>query len=200
MPQVSMMPTVIGLTGRAGTGKDTVARILSNLFGYRPRSFADPIRRGLVAMFEGLSPELLTDRGHKETPLEITHGTTPRRLMQTLGTEWGRTLIHPEIWVTQMEAWVERHQPYRLVIPDVRFADEARWIREERGGLVLRVVRDDVAPVEAHASESGLSDTLVDGTIRNTGSISHLPVTVLQALAEIAAPIYSDRNVEEILG
>jgi hypothetical protein len=58
-------------------------------------------------------PQLYGDE--KETPLPEFGGKTPRQMMQTLGTEWGRNLIDAEIWITlwkrQAEGLLERRTP-----------------------------------------------------------------------------------------
>jgi hypothetical protein len=58
------------------------------------------------------------------------------------------------------------------VIADVRFPNEADWVRMH-GGRLIRVQRE-VAPVAAHESERFVDELAVDDTIYNTRSISHL--------------------------
>jgi hypothetical protein len=78
---------------------------------------------------------------------------TPRTLMQLLGTESGREIIHPNIWVNALFAdyksgyvehgvgWVETEDDYpNWIITDVRFPNEAQAIKD-RGGIVIRVNR-----------------------------------------------------------
>jgi hypothetical protein len=75
--------------------------------------------------------------------------------MQTLGTEWGRDQIHPNLWVNlaknQYDADIRRGEHY--VFDDIRFENECCAILE-LGGLVVRVERPNVAySVDGHASE-----------------------------------------------
>ena len=90
---------IIGLTGFKGCGKSTVAEIMEERFGYKTRSFATPIKDMLRAM--GLSREELYDPEIKERVIE-DFGKSPREMMQTLGTEWGRMLVSSDIWVTAL--------------------------------------------------------------------------------------------------
>ena len=154
---------LIGITGPAGSGKSTAAQYLADQYSLHNMAFADPIREMFAAML-GMSLELLeathlSDRYAKERT--IPHiGASPRRLMQTLGTEWGRDTIHPDIWVRlarERLGWVEDHTTLQgAVISDVRFDNEATMIRAA-GGLIIHMHRDDHVPVEAHRSEHGVS-------------------------------------------
>ena len=169
---------LIGITGKAGTGKDEVANIVSNLTGAKRRSFADPIKRSLDHMF-GFPAGAWDDRNWKEKSLPMV-GRSPRQLAQTLGTEWGRQMVNENIWVEAvMGKWQQDGYPL-TVIPDVRFANEAVAILN-RGGLVLRVERD-VEDVAAHASEVPIQDNLIHRTIDNNGSLSSLEGKVIAAM------------------
>ena len=78
---------LIGITGPAFSGKDTIANHLCLTHGYFTcEAFADPLRDGLSALF-GLFPHHF-DAKHKETVIEWI-GKSPRELLQTLGTQWG---------------------------------------------------------------------------------------------------------------
>jgi len=69
--------------------------------------------------------------------------------MQTIGTEWGRNMIHPDIWV---RAWEQSlPEDADVVVDDVRFPNEVAAIRR-LGGDVIRICRDGHEPGE-HISE-----------------------------------------------
>src|SRR5690606_32540033 len=90
----TMKPRIIGLAGPAGSGKSTVAAILRSRHAYCELPFAKRIKDALANLLEIAPFEL---ERHKEEPLPWL-GVSPRYMMQTLGTEWGRTMIHPDIW------------------------------------------------------------------------------------------------------
>ena len=82
-------------------------------------SFAEPIKRMLACI--GLSHEdLHGDR--KEEPNDMLEGKTPRYAMQTLGTEWGRDFISPNIWVN-----VVKHDILKYEIKDDIVIDDCRF-------------------------------------------------------------------------
>jgi hypothetical protein len=168
---------LIGLTGRAGHGKDTAANALA---GYRKYAFADPIKEALNAMF-GFHHHFWEDREWKETPLPGI-GRSPRFLAQTLGTEWGRERVRPTLWVDlfimTMRRWQVEQQatrPYEVlnvVVSDVRFPNEAKAIKE-LGGRIVRVIREGGTDLpgggSGHQSEAGIPPELLDHTIRAPG-------------------------------
>jgi len=152
---------IVGFTGLAGTGKDTTAMLLAEALQARGKrvermAFADPIRWMLGAL--GVTEADLADRARKEQPLPAFNGASPRRLMQTLGTEWGRTHLGEDFWVRRLEQRLARldevgKRPDYLLITDVRFQSEAEWIRQH-GGWIVRVTRRSATPVTSHSSES----------------------------------------------
>ena len=89
------MPRVIGLCGEIGSGKSVIAQILSEDHGFVRLKMTDPLNAMLRAL--GLNDYDLEGDG-KEKPCAVLVGATPRHAQQTLGTEWGRNLIAPNIW------------------------------------------------------------------------------------------------------
>lgn len=172
---------IVGLAGAAGSGKTTLAKALE-VRGFAIIGFADPIYEAVAAIV-GLPVAALQQRAVKETPLEWL-GRSPRHLLQTLGTEWGRESISQTIWI---DIAMHRAQHHRnVVIPDVRFDNEARAIRA-CGGRVWRLRRDDYRPLDTvssrHASEAGVSDHLIDLVIDNDGSPERMINAAFDALA-----------------
>jgi hypothetical protein len=178
---------IIGLCGAAGAGKGSVASILESR-GFATLSFADPIYEAVSAI-TGLTVSELQDRGRKENALGwISY--SPRRLLQSLGTDWGRNMIHPEIWVMATMQRMLAGGDY--CIPDVRFVNEAAAIRA-RGGVVWRVERPGhsllTGDAAAHESERGIPDEYVDSRVVNDGTLDDLQVAVDAATRCLQADI-----------
>lgn len=123
----------------------------------------------LIPLGIDMTDPFWTENKEKEIPL---FGKSLRHMMQTLGTEWGRQLVHPNIWVRLAEAVLfERGE--RMIISDVRFDNEAEFVRS-KGGVVLHVTRTNAPEVEAHASEAGIRQSPLDMYIANDGTIDEL--------------------------
>lgn len=160
---------IIGIAGPARAGKDTVASfIIAARGGYR-YSFADPIRAMLVPIGVNMSDPYWQDRKEETIP---ALGVSPRRMMQTLGTEWGRELINEDIWLIIAHQRLLSAGP-GMVIPDVRFENEADWVRKH-GGVILHLQRPDGIKVETHSSENGVTVKDEDFAITNDGSLEDL--------------------------
>ncbi len=172
---------VIGIAGKARTGKDTTAKFIQAHNGGYIYSFADPIREMLIPFGIDMRDPFWQD--HKETVIPVLNAS-PRRLMQTLGTEWGRELINPNIW-TLMAHQKLLHDGYGMIIPDVRFDNEAKFIRKING-VVIHLHRPDAVTVEAHASEAGVTMLPEDYLIVNDGTLEDLQHSVRSLLDGLA--------------
>lgn len=174
--------TLIGIAGPARAGKDTVAAQL-RARGFETMAFAEPLRWMLYA---GLGIDPLSPSLGKEEPIPWI-GRSPRELLQTLGTEWGRELINPDLWVIRasQRLWRLRVDGVeRIVFTDVRFENEAAWIRSE-GGAMWHVERPEAPAVNAHVSETGVIAQPGDQVIRNDGSLTDLAQRISRALASL---------------
>jgi hypothetical protein len=163
------MRKLVGITGRAGAGKDTLAAYFVAQ-GYVQYSLASPIKAALNAMF-GFTNEQWEDRQWKETVLPVI-GKNPRQMAQTLGTDWGRQQVSSDLWLQLAHSFIiNSDKP--VVISDVRFDNEADFV-QSLGGEVIRVVRHDLPQVQDHLSETGVSSKYVDWTILNNTSIESM--------------------------
>jgi hypothetical protein len=171
---------LIGLCGAAGSGKDTVASILSETAQFYRVAFADPLYE-MISIVTGLLTEDLEDREMKEAEIDWI-GKSPRQLLQTLGTEWGRNMVSETIWIDIATRRIDRllADGRNVAVTDVRFDNEAAAIKAA-GGEVWQVVRGEgcVRGVSMrHASEAGIAPTLVDRVIGNWSTIEKLRQTV----------------------
>lgn len=181
---------LIGLAGRAGAGKDTVAEMVAHAVlakgePVKVTAFAEPLYAAVSAI-TGIPVHQLHDRRIKEEIIPWL-GKSPRQLLQTLGTEWGRKMIHPEIWVRAAMEKVRAAPDTTFVITDTRFDNEVHAIHEA-GGRVFRVIRPGheclAAGAAQHESEAGVSDDLVDGVIANVGTLEQLRERVHRSIMQ----------------
>ena len=170
-----MSGALIGLYSPAPRcGKTTLANSLVTAHGYTKVSFADPLRAMMVPFLESL--------GYRQDEAErLIHvdkatvipavGVSVRHLLQTLGTEWGRTYASTDVWLRCWTASAARHQ--RVVADDVRFPNEADLIRS-MGGELWMVRRPGLEVVTGHRSDGNLADWSFDRVIVNDGTLEDL--------------------------
>lgn len=177
-----MKPILIGLAGPARSGKSTAAEHLVGTYLLEHYAFADPLRDGLMAIFNLDPTDFEGDR--KEQPLAWLE-RSPRQLMQSMGTEWARNTVHPDVWVKLAEQNLDYMTNalgavIGFVVSDVRFENEAHLIRR-RGGTVIHIGRNDATPVNAHISEAGVTVRQDDLILRNNGTVDEF----LRSLDEV---------------
>lgn len=182
---------LLGLTGAAGAGKDTVAEHLVYEHGWQAYALAGPIKRMLIGGLGLQWADFSADR--KEVALDWL-GVSPRYLMQRLGTEWGRDQVRPDLWLLLADRYLRSlqaaHESGALqlmgcVITDIRFPAEALWLAQ-RGGLLWRIERPGVSPVEPHVSEQHFGLMEPERILVNDGSLTELRAQVSAAYSELA--------------
>lgn len=179
------LPRIVCLSGRAGVGKDTLADHLVDQYGFVKMSLADPIKQLLNQRF-GWTMDDWQNRVWKELPQvhvpDMDVWVSPRQLAQWLGTEVGRHLAGPDVWVKALwKDYCTKHSPRPLVIPDVRFDNEAQFFRD-LGAKVVLIERSEVEAVAQHVSENGLREDLWDFKVVNVAGIDHFIHTAVCGL------------------
>ena len=140
---------IIGTIGFIGSGKGTVADILVEKKGFTKLAFADAVKDATAAIFgwprallEGDTEESRKFRETRDEWWSEKTGKhiTPRYMLQIMGTEAGRDVFHPDLWILALEKKLGMYQ--NVVISDVRFPNEIDFI-QRMGGFVVRVKRGD---------------------------------------------------------
>lgn len=224
-------PVVIGLCGKARAGKDTVAQYIGYLIenhnqqpdvqhedsyvvGYE--AFAAPLK-SMIAMlldFFGMGhimqPETLQpyiDGDKKEDVIDVI-GKSPRYMMQTLGTDWGRKMINEDMWLNSMSERVKMYEQagdhgYKgsfVLVTDCRFDNEARALKDRHDAVIVQVVRDDVPEAvgdAGHPSEAGISPDLIDLTVHNNAGLEELLSEVRSVLKDVLPEVKEEAGDDE---
>jgi hypothetical protein len=149
---------IVGLSGRAGSGKSTVAKFLNEHCAFARTSFAKPIKEMLRAM--GLTEEEIYGNA-RERASEYIQGKSPRYAMQTLGTEWGRNMIGEDLWVNVWALNIDNtySSDENIIVEDVRFPNEVLAIHA-RDGFLIHIERPFSGEPSAPAHESENSATV----------------------------------------
>lgn len=175
---------IIGLTGYAQSGKDTVASLLVEHYGYTRVAFADKIRELLYET----DPPFPMETGQVvglQNLIDVygwdsaKQNQLVRSMLQNLGVG-ARKLFGEAFWVQQ--ALREVHFEGNYVITDVRFMNEALAIKKYDNAKLWRVTRPGVGPVNGHVSESELDSIEVDAIINNDGDFKDLMIELAEVL------------------
>ena len=133
--RVKPMINVIGIVGRARSGKDTAALHLMSMNNkVIRRALADCLKEDVVKL-KLAEPEHIRAKDSRT-----------RRILQVWGTEHGRC-VDPDYWFLRWSHWVLREQARRpfeaVVIPDIRFLNEAKACLEIFNGHLLFIDADE---------------------------------------------------------
>lgn len=141
---------IIGICGLIGSGKDTIASHLAERYSYERYSWASPLKDITAQLFgwdrgmlEGTTPEQRAAREIRDDwwSAKLGKDWTPRYGLQYMGTEVMRNALHTDIWVLAGMKRIAGKSS--VVIPDTRFPNEIKAIRE-LGGIIWNVRRGPV--------------------------------------------------------
>lgn len=163
------------------SGKSTLARALTRAVpGSKIIKFADAMVDlvvPLVAPFlDGGEEEVREWLGdvRKDTALIPELGVTLRHCLQTVGTGWGREMIHPDLWVMLVRKRLYHADNLPLVVvDDLRLGNEYAMLKK-RDAFLVRVERPLGPETVPHSSNAQLEGLPFAFTAYNDGSIESL--------------------------
>jgi len=188
---------LVGLIGKKQTGKDTVADFLVSKYGFQKYSLAEPMKIACRHIFL-MSDEQLW--GDQKEEIDMRYNTTPRKILQIIGTELFQYDIYKhipemidsikprELWINRFKLWYNRQVDPNIpikqrimadvVVSDVRFPHEADEIKK-LGGILIKILRSNENNViDGHASEQEMDEIRFDYLVINGGSINDLYIEV----------------------
>lgn len=180
-----MMKLLIAFNGGYGSGKTTACELLKQRY------------LGLITVLKFAQPlydiqEFAYRRIHKVHP-RPAHFVKDRKLLQWLGTEWGRELdqnLWVDLWKAEVRAAFSSKGFEVILNDDIRFDNEADAIHA-MGGIVVQIRRDNNSAhalggtgLANHASETPLRPELVDRVISNNGTIEEFEKSLLEVISD----------------
>jgi hypothetical protein len=174
---------IIGLSGYARSGKDTVAELLCLNYGYKRVSFADPMRQALYVLSPKLDNVVRLSEYVDEYGWDVAkQNQEVRRLLQVFGTEVGRKMFGLDFWIDI--ALKNLDGSSKVVVSDVRFPNEAETIKK-LGGSIWRINRHNLNAVNGHPSEHAMDSYMVSHVIYNDGTLNDLSDEVFMLAKEL---------------
>lgn len=183
---------IVGIGNNFQVGKDTAAQALCRELGYRRVGFADKLKSfalqidplvttsaRTVNVQAGRGRLAWTVKGLGWDQAKRTHPEV-RALLQSIGVA-ARELFGETFWIDQ--AIGDTPESAKVVVPDVRFRNEAEAIRD-KGGLLIRITRP------GHNGDSHISETELeaygnwDHVIQNNGTVADLEAEIVRIVRD----------------
>lgn len=133
---------IIGLHGSDQDGKESAAKILIEKYGFKRFSCADKLQRICNLLQEELGVTKEVDAT----------------------TEWGASLgklcrsLEKDVWIKPLGKLYEEDLEANIVVTDVCYLNEAKYITE-RGGIIIKIDRPDKTPSDTYGVD--LSDRIL---------------------------------------
>lgn len=180
---------IIGLAGKSGAGKDTLASILQGSYpemNFVSASFADKVKQ-IGSLILGVPVEQFENRIYKESWVDDLN-ISVREVLQAIG-DGLRREINEDIWITALKKSLDPKLNY--IITDVRYENEAKVIKQMGGEMVwieryatfntwaalsgLEPKKMDSLPIEKSEFITMLKESNADGIYNNVLKRLHHP-------------------------
>jgi len=178
---------IIGLVGKKQVGKSTMAREMLSAYLSVGSSY-----KGIeIVSFGNAVKEMLIVAGicAREELYKFKTGDS-RALLQKFGTDIVRNQIDPDFWVKKVDEKISTIKNKVIVIDDVRFKNEAAYIKE-KGGILIKICRPGLLNMDNHESEVQLEEIKADKIVYNNGSLESFNQFSKDILIEILTEIQS---------
>jgi len=179
VPNVAARPLVIGLLGRAGSGKSTVAKHLRDKYQAQIFSFASPLKKLAAELMGFTHSQLYGTQAEKET-VDPRYGFSPRQFMERLG-NGAREHLGENVWRDGAFHAIREHFSGRCkslpaalyVIDDVRYPNEAEGIHSAFGGYIVKLIcPDSVSTSDPNSKTEKCVDEVPDDVVDLTLSVA----------------------------
>ena len=191
---------IISISGRIGSGKDTVANIIEQVSpsnNWQIKKFAGKLK-DIAELLTGIPKIHFEDQEFKKTSMAPEWNMTYRDFLQRIGTEAMRNGLHENVWVNALFSdykattiavgsnefdITEKDVLPNWLITDTRFPNELEAVKQHNG-ITIKVIRDSGNTVGTlHSSETALDHyTNWDYVINNNGSIEDLKAQIFSIL------------------
>lgn len=176
---------------------DSIKGLLNKCFGWTNEQWNDRKWKESAQLLSRDTVDEFVSKYGRTPPQRPREAWSPRQLAQWLGTEAGRMTHGEDCWVNVFERWyravanmriqdqcaaaqkteaargIKMPPDFKVVIPDVRFENEAARIRQ-LGGIILHLTRPGHGKINDHVSENGIIPQPTDYRLDNFGSIQDM--------------------------
>jgi len=184
----SIVMVLIGVAGKIGSGKSTVAKYLVEKYGFIEISFAEPLKKACQNLFLFNDNQVFGTQLEKATADDRWFGKSPRDILQYVGTNLLRDQMYkiiPElgkdIFIHRMELWysqeIKKTPNINVVISDLRFPNEAEFIKKNNG-ICIQIDRHIKDFATTHISENSTQNIDFTYIVDNSSDLDSLHIKI----------------------
>lgn len=200
-----MSQIIIGLLGRAGSGKTTAAKYLEEKYGAKRYAFAASLKNLAKIVFDFTDEQVFGTQAQKEA-IDPRYGVSPREMMIRLG-DGARLALWPGVWADVVFEQIEnqslaRVSPKMHVIEDCRYPNECKEITANCGYVIKLICPDSDsigfadAPSEKSVDEVPKKDIFSTITANKSLESVALKVAIDEVMKKILAPTVSEKMLQ----
>lgn len=175
---------IIGIIGKKGSGKDTMADYLVKQYEFKQFTYAEPLKKICQELFS------LTDEQvncpHLKEVIDERWGKTPREILQQIGTDLFRKHYDENIWVNILKEKIKLDvKTKNIVVSDIRHQNELDNITQFENCVVFHIERPSLQNTDTHSTENNVFHYSNIITIKNDSTIEHFYTKINNELEKI---------------
>jgi dephospho-CoA kinase len=175
---------IIGLLGKKGSGKDTMADFLVEHYNFKQYTYATPLKKLCQDLFS-LTEEQMNCHVQKET-IDERWNKTPRQILQQVGTDLFRKHYDENIWVKILKEKLKMEPDNQnIVVSDIRHQNELDTVTEFENCVIFHILRAGCDVSDQHSTENNIMKHENIITIKNNGSIQDFYENIKKELKHI---------------
>ena len=200
------MAKIVGILGFINSGKGTVASKLVSDYNFRQDSFATSLKDACAVIFGWPRNMLEGDTKESREWREIVDpwwseqlgmpNFSPRIALQVIGTDALRNNFHQDLWFLTLQNRIYKTPDKNVVISDVRFPNEIKFIQDQ-GGILIKVNRGPSPVWYETAILANRGNSIAKAAMAKTYSTAHLSEWAWVG-AKVTAEISNDGTIEEL--
>ena len=190
----------IGILGKAGTGKNSTAKIIKNIYATQLDkkinskiiAFADPIKEIVLTMFPEADKQCLFGSSKLRSNIidkkyldSNNNPLTYRQALIDIGTKLGRS-YNSNIWINNFDSRFKKLNSDLVIVSDVRFENEIEYLIEN-GFYIIKLIRNNDLNIN-HSTEKdqdNISETKFNLIIDNNNTFKYLKNEITKFLKAI---------------
>ena len=175
---------IIGILGKKGSGKDTMAEYLIQQYQFKQFTYAEPLKKICQELFSLTDDQV--NCPHLKELVDERWGKSPRTILQQVGTDLFRKHYDENIWVNILKEKIKLEpKTQNIVVSDIRHQNELDNVTQFENCLIFRIERPNLENTDTHSTENNIFQYKDIITIKNDSTIENFHKEIQKHLEKI---------------